>query len=131
MAYEILDNLSQNVITAFNLRPILRLWLMMNLIAYHKADDLLEMSSTTFLPLSTSYFNSFASILVDEEGYIVKGSNVNVAFINSDKELILSIFDKILIGCTALRLLQLTPKFVEKGHLKCVKTTDVTVEDAK
>ncbi|PHU12657.1 hypothetical protein BC332_19587 [Capsicum chinense] len=72
-----------------------------------------------------------SSIWVDEEGYIAEGPNVNVAFVNSDKELILPNFDKILSGCTALRLLQLAPKLVEQGRLKCVKTTAITFEDAK
>ncbi|KAJ8543033.1 hypothetical protein K7X08_005556 [Anisodus acutangulus] len=74
---------------------------------------------------------AFASIWVDEGGYIAEGPNVNVAFITSDKELILPSFDKILSGCTAMRLLELAPKLVDQGRLKSVKTTDITVEDAK
>ncbi|KAJ8532352.1 hypothetical protein K7X08_012275 [Anisodus acutangulus] len=70
---------------------------------------------------------AFASIWVDEEGYIAEGPNVNVAFITSDKELILPSFDKILSGCTAMRLLELAPKLVEQGRLESVKTTDITV----
>ncbi|KAI3457423.1 hypothetical protein Pfo_014086 [Paulownia fortunei] len=72
-----------------------------------------------------------ASIWVDEEGYIAEGPNVNVAFITHEKELILPLFDKILSGCTALRLLQLAPKLVEQGRLKCVRTGNLTVEEAK
>lgn len=74
---------------------------------------------------------AFASIWVDEEGYIAEGPNVNVAFITNDKELILPMFDKILRGCTAARLLELAPKLVEKGHLKSVKTDNITTVDAK
>ncbi|XP_016509207.2 D-amino-acid transaminase, chloroplastic-like [Nicotiana tabacum] len=74
---------------------------------------------------------AFASIWVDEEGYIAEGPNVNVAFITAEKELILPSFDKILSGCTAMRLLQLAPKLVEQGRLRSVKTTDITIEDAK
>ncbi|KAK4342084.1 hypothetical protein RND71_037900 [Anisodus tanguticus] len=70
---------------------------------------------------------AFASIWGDEEGYIAEGPNVNVAFITSDKELILPSFDKILSGCTAMRLLKLAPKLVEQGRLESVKTTDITV----
>ncbi|KAI4321839.1 hypothetical protein MLD38_035172 [Melastoma candidum] len=72
-----------------------------------------------------------ASIWVDDEGYIAEGPNVNVAFVTHDKELILPSFDKILSGCTANRLLQLAPKLVERGFLKCVKTANLTVEEAK
>lgn len=74
---------------------------------------------------------AFASIWVDEEGYIAEGPNVNVAFITHDKELILPFFDKILSGCTAKRLLELAPKLVEQGRLKDVRTANVTVEEAK
>lgn len=74
---------------------------------------------------------AFASIWIDDEGYIAEGPNVNVAFITHDKELILPFFDKILSGCTALRLLQLAPKLVEQGSLKSVKTANLTVEEAK
>lgn len=74
---------------------------------------------------------AFASIWVDEEGYIAEGPNVNVAFITKDKELILPVFDKILQGCTAARLLELAPKLLEKGLLKSVKTDNLTVQDAK
>ncbi|KAL3508708.1 hypothetical protein ACH5RR_028109 [Cinchona calisaya] len=72
-----------------------------------------------------------ASIWVDEEGYVAEGPNVNVGVITPDNELILPPFDKILRGCTAARLLELAPKLVEKGHLKSVKTNNLTVEEAK
>lgn len=72
-----------------------------------------------------------ASIWVDEEGYIAEGPNVNVAFITHDKELVLPYFDKILGGCTAKRLLELAPKLVDQGKLKCVRTGNLTVEEGK
>jgi 4-amino-4-deoxychorismate lyase len=72
-----------------------------------------------------------SSIWIDDEGYIAEGPNVNVAFITKDKELILPVFDKILSGCTAKRLLQLAPKLVEQGKLKSVKNAHITVEEAK
>lgn len=74
---------------------------------------------------------AFASIWVDEKGYIAEGPNVNVAFITHDKELVVPFFDKILSGCTVLRLLELAPKLVEQGRLKCVRTGNLTVEEAK
>ncbi|KAK3424399.1 hypothetical protein EUGRSUZ_F01172 [Eucalyptus grandis] len=74
---------------------------------------------------------AFASVWVDDEGYIAEGPNVNVAFVTHKKELILPVFDKILSGCTAKRLLQLAPKLVEQGLLKSVKTANITVEEAK
>ena len=41
------------------------------------------------------------------------------------------LFDKILSGCTAIRLLELASKLVEQGHLKDVRNTNLTVEEAK
>lgn len=74
---------------------------------------------------------AFASVWVDEEGYIAEGPNVNVAFITQEKELIVPFFDKILSGCTVKRLIELAPKLVAKGRLKGVKLANLTVEEAK
>ncbi|KAL8237907.1 hypothetical protein R6Q59_018988 [Mikania micrantha] len=74
---------------------------------------------------------AFASIWVDDDGYVAEGPNVNVGFVTREKELILPFFDKILSGCTAKRLLELAPKLVENGSLKKVKVGNITVEDAK
>lgn len=72
-----------------------------------------------------------ASIWIDDEGYIAEGPNVNVAFITHHRELVLPVFDKILSGCTALRLLELAPKLVEQGKLKAVSVRNLTVEEGK
>lgn len=74
---------------------------------------------------------AYASIWVDDQGYIAEGPNMNVAVITHDKELILPLFDKILSGCTAKRILELAPKLVEQGCLKSVKTENLSVEEAK
>ncbi|KAJ1403464.1 Aminotransferase-like, PLP-dependent enzyme [Sesbania bispinosa] len=74
---------------------------------------------------------AFASIWVDEAGYIAEGPNVNVAFITQEKELIMPLFDSILYGCTAKRLLELAPKLVDQGLLKGVTTRNLSVEEAK
>ncbi|XP_056172851.1 D-amino-acid transaminase, chloroplastic-like isoform X2 [Syzygium oleosum] len=94
------------------------------------------MKSVNYLPnvlskLEAEEQGAFASIWVDDEGYIAEGPNVNVAFVTHEKELILPVFDKILSGCTAKRLLQLAPKLVEQGLLKSVKTANLTAEEAK
>ncbi|KAM0063371.1 putative aminodeoxychorismate lyase [Helianthus debilis subsp. tardiflorus] len=74
---------------------------------------------------------AFASIWVDDDGYVAEGPNVNVGFVTREKELILPFFDKILSGCTAKRLLELAPKLVENGRLKSVTVGNITVEEAK
>ncbi|KAL6999566.1 aminodeoxychorismate lyase [Sarracenia purpurea var. burkii] len=94
------------------------------------------MKNVNYLPNVLSIMEAeekgaFASIWVDEEGYIAEGPNVNVAFITHDKELILPPFDKILCGCTALRLLELAPKLVEDERLKAVKIANLTLNEAK
>lgn len=94
------------------------------------------MKNVNYLPNVLSIMEAeekgaFASIWVDDDGYIAEGPNVNVAFITHDKELIMPFFDKILSGCTALRLLELAPKLVEQGLLKSVRTGNLMVEEAK
>ncbi|XP_050220370.1 D-amino-acid transaminase, chloroplastic-like [Mercurialis annua] len=94
------------------------------------------MKNVNYLPNVLSVMEAedngaFSSIWVDDEGYIAEGPNVNVAFITHDKELILPVFDKILSGCTALRLLQLATKLVEQGRLNHITTGNITAEKAK
>lgn len=94
------------------------------------------MKNVNYLPnvlskMEAEDVGAFASIWVDEEGYIAEGPNVNVAFITKDGELVLPFFDKILSGCTAVRLLELAPKLVEQGRLKGVRTGHLTVEEGK
>ncbi|KAJ4829289.1 hypothetical protein Tsubulata_000982 [Turnera subulata] len=101
-----------------------------------KSPQFATMKNVNYLPNVLSIMEAedkgaFASIWIDDDGYIAEGPNVNVAFITQDKELVLPFFDKILSGCTAKRLLQLGPKLVEQGRLKSVKTGNLTVEEAK
>lgn len=101
-----------------------------------KSPEFSTMKNVNYLPNVLSIMEAedngaFASIWVDEEGFIAEGPNVNVAFITKDKELILPSFDKILSGCTAKRLIELAPKLIEQGRLKSVKTANITAEEAK
>ncbi|XP_008783290.4 D-amino-acid transaminase, chloroplastic-like isoform X1 [Phoenix dactylifera] len=94
------------------------------------------MKNVNYLPnvhskMEAEKMGAFASIWVDDQGYIAEGPNANVAFISKRKELLLPLSHKILIGCTAKRLLVLASKLVEKGLLKSVSTRDVTVAEAK
>lgn len=94
------------------------------------------MKNVNYLPnvlakLEAEENGASASIWVDEDGYIAEGPNVNVAFVTHEKELVLPLFDNILSGCTARRLLELAPKLVEQGRLKSVKMANLTVEEGK
>ncbi|XP_072965436.1 D-amino-acid transaminase, chloroplastic-like isoform X1 [Typha angustifolia] len=94
------------------------------------------MKNVNYLPNVLSIMEAeeqgaFASIWVDEKGYIAEGPNVNVAFISKTRDLVLPSFDKILSGCTAKRLLAVAPKLVEKGLLSSVNTASITIDEAK
>ncbi|KAF6155882.1 hypothetical protein GIB67_039213 [Kingdonia uniflora] len=94
------------------------------------------MKNVNYLPnvlavMEAEETGAFASIWVDEEGYIAEGPNVNVAFITKEKELVLPVFDKILSGCTAKRLLEVAFKLIELGLLKSARTGNITLEEGK
>lgn len=94
------------------------------------------MKNVNYLPNVLSVMEAeekgaFASIWIDDEGYVAEGPNVNVAFITRKKELVVPLFDKVLSGCTVKRLLELAPKLVAEGRLKGVKLENITVEQAK
>lgn len=94
------------------------------------------MKNVNYLPnvlsvLEAEEKGAFASIWIDEAGYVAEGPNVNVAFITQEKELVMPPFENILYGCTAKRLLELAPKLVDQGLLKSVTTKNMTVEEAK
>ncbi|URE42738.1 Aminotransferase class IV [Musa troglodytarum] len=94
------------------------------------------MKNVNYLPNVLSVMEAeekgaFASIWVDDQGYIAEGPNVNVAFISKGKELLLPPFDKILGGCTVKRLVALAPKLIETGLLKAIRTAHMTIDQAK
>ncbi|XP_062188721.1 D-amino-acid transaminase, chloroplastic-like [Phragmites australis] len=94
------------------------------------------MKNVNYLPNVLSIMDAedrgaFASVWVDEQGYVAEGPMVNVAFVTAERELVLPAFDKILSGCTAKRLLALAPKLVEAGLLTGVGTRHMTAEEAK
>lgn len=101
-----------------------------------KSPSFATMKNVNYLPnvlavMEAEDQGAFASIWIDDEGFVAEGPNVNVAFITKNNELLLPAFDKILSGRTAMRLLQLAPKLVEQGLLKSVSTANVTVEQGK
>lgn len=75
---------------------------------------------------------AFASVWVDGEGYVAEGPMVNVAFVTPERELVLPVFDNILSGCTARRMLALAPTLVEAGVLTGgVSNRNITVHEAR
>ncbi|KAF7151328.1 hypothetical protein RHSIM_Rhsim02G0181200 [Rhododendron simsii] len=94
------------------------------------------MKSVNYLPNVLSKMEAeenggYAAIWLDNEGYVAEGPNMNVAFVNKDKELLMPHFDKILSGCTARRVLVLAEGLVKEGKLSGMRVGNVTVEEGK
>jgi 4-amino-4-deoxychorismate lyase len=69
-------------------------------------------------------------VFIDEAGFVGESSNMNVAFVTSDGVLRHPKFDRVLPGCTSLRLLELAPKLVGR-ELTGVEVCDIPVADAR
>eukprot|EP01018_Ginkgo_biloba_P001406 Gb_28702 [translate_table: standard] len=101
-----------------------------------KSPQFATMKNVNYLPNALSKMEAeekgaFAAIWIDDEGYVAEGPNVNVAFISKNNELLMPLFNKILTGCTARRLLALAPKFVEQGILKGIRIGNISLEEGK
>jgi len=70
-------------------------------------------------------------VFIDEAGYVGESSNMNVAFVMKDGVLRHPKFDRVLAGCTSLRLLDLAPSLVGKGVITGVEVGDIPVADAR
>jgi len=60
-----------------------------------------------------------------------ESSNMNVAFVTQDGVLRHPKFDRVLPGCTSLRVLELAPRLVGRGVLSGVEVADIPAEDAR
>jgi len=69
-------------------------------------------------------------VFIDADGNVGEGSNMNMAFVTKDGVLKHPRFDKILSGCTVLRLLELAPVLVTQGIIQDIKIGDIPVEEA-
>lgn len=101
-----------------------------------KPPEFAVMKNVNYLPnvlskLEAEEKGAFAGIWLDNEGFIAEGPNMNVAFVNTNKELLMPSFEKILSGCTAKRLLALAPKLLEEGLIKGIRVGNIKVEEGK
>ncbi|XP_031488328.1 D-amino-acid transaminase, chloroplastic isoform X2 [Nymphaea colorata] len=101
-----------------------------------KSPQFATMKSVNYLPNVLSKMEAedqgaFASIWLDDEGFVAEGPNMNVAFITEGKVLLMPRFDKILSGCTAKRILVLAERLVKDGRLNGIKVGNVAVEEGK
>jgi 4-amino-4-deoxychorismate lyase len=70
-------------------------------------------------------------VFIDEHGFVGESSNMNVAFVMKDGVLRHPKFDRVLAGCTSLRLLELAQTIVGQGVITGVEVGDVPVADAR
>src|SRR6187455_1637380 len=70
-------------------------------------------------------------VFIDESGFVGESSNMNVAFVTSDGVLRHPKFERVLAGCTSLRLLELATALVGRGVLAGVEVCDIPVADAR
>lgn len=101
-----------------------------------KPPEFAVMKNVNYLPnvlskLEAEEKGAFAGIWLDNEGFIAEGPNMNVAFVNTNKELLMPSFEKILSGCTAKRLLALAPRLLEEGLIKGIRVGNIKVEEGK
>ena len=70
-------------------------------------------------------------VFIDDAGHVGESSNMNVAFVTTDGVLRHPKFERVLPGCTSLRLLELAPALVERGVITGVEVCDIPVADAR
>jgi len=69
-------------------------------------------------------------VFIDEPGFVGESSNMNVAFVTQDGVLRHPKFERVLPGCTSLRLLDLARSLVGRG-VAGVEVSDIPVADAR
>jgi 4-amino-4-deoxychorismate lyase len=70
-------------------------------------------------------------VFIDAAGHVGESSNMNVAFVTRDGVLVHPKFDRILRGCTSVRLLELAHVLRDQGLLAGVEIRDLPVADAR
>src|SRR6188768_215610 len=70
-------------------------------------------------------------VFIDDLGYVGESSNMNVAFVTRDGVLRHPKFERVLPGCTSLRVLELAQHLVGRGVLTGVEVADIPADDAR
>ena len=70
-------------------------------------------------------------VFIDEAGFVGESSNMNVAFVTQDGVLRHPKFERVLPGCTSLRLLDLARSLASRGVLYGVEVCDIPVAEAR
>lgn len=69
-------------------------------------------------------------VFIDHDGHVGESSNMNVAFVTRDQVLVHPRFDRILSGCTSMRLIELARALVSRGLITDVRVDHVSMADA-
>src|SRR5215510_2734746 len=64
-------------------------------------------------------------VFIDDNGYVGESSNMNVAFVTRDGVFRHPKFERVLPGCTSLRVLELATRLVGRGVLSGVEVADI------
>ena len=70
-------------------------------------------------------------VFIDELGFVGESSNMNVAFVMADVVLRHPKFERVLPGCTSLRVLELAPRLTGRGVLAGVEVCDIPAAEAR
>ena len=70
-------------------------------------------------------------VFIDENGNIGESSNMNLAFVSRDGVFMHPKFDRVLAGCTSLRLLELARTLQDQGLITGVDVRDIPVAEAR
>jgi len=70
-------------------------------------------------------------VFIDQRGLVAESSNMNVAFVTTDRVFRHPPFDAILSGITIQRVLQFAERLVQQGALKEVRLADITISEGR
>lgn len=70
-------------------------------------------------------------VFIDELGFVGESSNMNVAFVTAGGVLRHPKFERVLPGCTSLRVLELAQRLVGHGVLTGVEVADIPADEAR
>ncbi len=70
-------------------------------------------------------------VFIDEQGMVGESSNMNVAFVTSDRVFRHPKFDAILTGITVQRVMEFAKRLVEQGELRDIVVDDIPVDEGR
>jgi 4-amino-4-deoxychorismate lyase len=95
-----------------------------------------RIKSTNYLPnvlvvLEAKDRGADNGVFIDQRGMVAESSNMNVAFVTTDRVFRHPPFDAILSGITIQRVLQFAERLVRQGELKDIRIADIPVSEGR